>query len=73
MKSLISIILLIITAISITSCTVVKERHYGRATHEVIVTHPRHRPVRPIPPRRPGPRQGRSGRSAPSRRGDWHD
>jgi hypothetical protein len=70
MKTLISIILLIVMAISITGCTVVRERHYGRAHHEVIVTHEHHRDVRPIPPRRPGPPQRRPGRPAPSRRGD---
>ena len=69
MKPLISIIILIITAVSITGCTVVRERHYGHRTHEVIVTH-EHRPARPIPPRGPGRYQERRGRPAPPRRGD---
>ena len=73
MKTLISIILLIVTAISITGCTVVRQRHHGHKTHEVIVTREHHRPIRPIPPRRPGTHQGRRGRPAPSRRGNWHD
>ena len=75
MKSLITTILLIITAVSLTGCTVVKERYYGRRTHEIIVTQPRHRSVRVIPPRRPGPPQheGRQGRPGPSHPRSGHD
>lgn len=72
MKSLMTIILLIISAISLTGCTVVREHYHGHATHEVIVTHTRQRPFGVIIPRRPRPPRVRSGHSGPPQPRDWH-
>ena len=75
MKSLITIILLIISAISLTGCTIVKEHYHGHASHEVIVTHTRHRPVGVVIPRSPAPRRyrRRPAPPAPPRPGNRHD
>ncbi len=57
MKSLIITIIIAILAMFITGCTFVKEYHRGYARHEVIVTSPRHLPIRPRNPYRPYARQ----------------
>jgi len=54
MKRLISIIILVILAISLAGCTVVREHYHGRPHHAVVVTYPRPRMIRPVPPPRPG-------------------
>ena len=54
MKTLISIILLIVLAIPLAGCTIVREHYHGHAHQAVVVTYPRPRPIRPVPPPRPG-------------------
>ena len=51
MKPLIVTIVIAILAISLTGCTFVREYHRGHASHEVIVTQPRHLPIVPGNPR----------------------
>ena len=53
MKPLIVTIVIVILAISLTGCTFVREYHRGHASHEVIVTQPRHLPIVPGNPHRP--------------------
>ncbi len=61
MKTLVSIILLAILAISFSGCTIVNERcRHGHACNEVVVINSRHRPVRSVPPPHPESRHNRS-------------
>ncbi|MFZ2148550.1 MAG: hypothetical protein WAV28_15150 [Sedimentisphaerales bacterium] len=53
MKPLIVTIILAILTISLAGCTFVREYHRGYARHEVIVTHPRYLPTRPVRPNHP--------------------
>jgi len=53
MKRLILAILVAILAMSLSGCVVVTRHHHGHRPPAVIVTHPRHLPVRPGPPPHP--------------------
>jgi uncharacterized protein YceK len=46
MKRLIVTIIVAILAISLSGCSFVREHYRGHASHEVVVTSPRHLPVR---------------------------
>jgi hypothetical protein len=68
MKSLVSIILLVILAIIVSGCTIVNERcRHGHPGKEVVVINSRHRPVRPMPRPRPDSPHHRPGHDRPKR------
>ena len=77
MKRLIVTIIAVIMTISLSGCSFVREYHRGHSTREVIVTSPRHRPVRHVPVRhkpshRPYSRRHVERRQHPGSR-RWHD